>query len=110
ATAREAVAAARRRRTRLAEIYASLSLARVLLATDARGTRAEIAETLDRVLVLAEETGTAVAEPLVRIERAALAAALGDDTARRRELRTAARLLAAMGAGNRAAALAADAA
>jgi len=102
ATAEEAIALARRHHARLAECYAHLALARVLLGTEgARGASA-IASALARALALAEETGAAAAEPFIRLEEARLAQATGDEVTRQRKLGAAQRFFTTIGAPLRA--------
>jgi tetratricopeptide (TPR) repeat protein len=107
-TSEEAVASSRRRRTRFAELFSHLALARALLgATDA--VSAEVgAKSLERALALVEETGAAALEPFVRVELAKLARLRGDGEGHKRELHEAERLFTVIGAPRRAAELAAE--
>jgi hypothetical protein len=102
ATADEGLAAAERRQTRTVECIAHIGRARVMLRTDAVAARAAIEAGLDRALALVDETGARSHEPFIRVQRARLAAAIGDTVSQRRELREAHRLFVAMGAGPRA--------
>ena len=105
--AENAVRASRRRQTAWAECWAAYVLGRVLVETDARASGAGARAALDRALALVEATGGAVMEPVVRVARAALARAAGDEAAWRRELETAERLFARFDAPRRAAEVAA---
>jgi class 3 adenylate cyclase/tetratricopeptide (TPR) repeat protein len=87
------------------ETYASLALARVLLASAGPAARAEI-ETiktaLARALELARDRGAKAYEPLVHVELAELARQCGDEEGRERELREAHRLFTEIGASGHA--------
>jgi class 3 adenylate cyclase/tetratricopeptide (TPR) repeat protein len=100
--AEEAMAAANRLGTRAYEVIGRLALAHALTGSEGLAARRAINDELDRATALVEETGARSWEPWVHVERAALANLLGDDTARRRELREAHRLFAEMGAKARA--------
>ncbi len=100
-TAEEAVTFASRYQ-RVAECYARLILARVLLATEGAPAASAIQEALMRALALVEETGAASMEPSIRVELAELARLRGDDAGRQRELREAQRLFTGIGAPLRA--------
>ena len=76
-----------------------LSLARIELCT---GAAARARELLDEALRCADEAHAGARVPFLRYECAQAARALGDDTARARELREAQRLFAEMGATGRA--------
>jgi DNA-binding SARP family transcriptional activator/tetratricopeptide (TPR) repeat protein len=80
------------------EALACLSLARVLLAGDGAGAATAVEAALARALELARTTGALAFEPLAREELAELSRRAGDAPAHERELRTAQRLFAAMGA------------
>jgi tetratricopeptide (TPR) repeat protein len=101
ATAEEAVTFASRYQ-RVAECYARLILARVLLATEGAPAASAIQEALMRALALVEETGATSMEPSIHVELAELARLRGDDAGRRRELLEAQRLFTAIGAPLRA--------
>src|SRR5215211_5112227 len=105
-TAEDAVAFARERHLRLLEPITLLSLARVLLASEGARARAEVKASLSRALVLAKEMEARSEEPLVHVELAELARAIGDDAGREEELREAHRLFAEIGADRHKAALA----
>src|SRR5215211_2534528 len=105
-TAEDAVALARERHLRLLEPITLLSLARVLLASEGARARAEVKASLSRALVLAKEMEARSEEPLVHVELAELARAIGDDAGREEELREAHRLFAEIGADRHKAALA----
>jgi adenylate cyclase len=100
-TAEEAIAVARRRGTRTFEIEGQLVLGRALIHAGAR--HGEVQAALDAAASLVEETGAKGYQPLVHLERAALARAVGDALARESELRAAHRLFTEMGAPIRAA-------
>ena len=106
ATADEAEAASLRGSTRAFECVSCLAIARVRRLVDGLAARPTIEATLARVEALVAATGAQLYTPLVHEERAALADLLGDAETRRRELRTAQRLFAAMGADAPAARLA----
>jgi len=101
--ATKAIDVAQERGQRLQEIRAQLALARVLLRVDAAGARAAIDAALARAEALTEETGLLSNAPVIHLERARLARAVGDEGARERELREAERLFTEMGAPIRAA-------
>jgi class 3 adenylate cyclase/tetratricopeptide (TPR) repeat protein len=105
-TAEEAVVAARRRRTRSAELFSHLALAQALLRADGAASASAIAASLTRALALVEETGAAALEPFVRVELAELARLSDDREGRTRELHEAERLFAVIGAPRRATELA----
>lgn len=106
ATARQAVAIGRERRTPFFELEAQLALGRVLLRTGGPAEEDAIRTALAEAIALVQATGAACYEPLVRVELARLARLGGDEPARRRELREAHRLFAEMGATPRAEAVA----
>jgi class 3 adenylate cyclase/tetratricopeptide (TPR) repeat protein len=94
----EAVGVASARSHVIQEIQALCVRAHTLLATDGARAAAEITTSLDRATALVQSTGACALEPRVRIERARLARATGDEAGRRRELREAHRLFIEMGA------------
>jgi len=100
--AAEAVGLSQARGQRGEEIRAQLARTRVLLRADPAGARNEIEAALARAEALIEETGLISNTPLVHLERAALARAVGDEAVRQRELREAQRLFTDMGATIRA--------
>jgi tetratricopeptide (TPR) repeat protein len=101
--AEEAIAACRRRGSRIWELHALLTRARALRET--RGLQA--AQNIETVLAEAdawlEMSGAKSYEPFLRVERAELARLTGDDALRERELREAHRLFTEIGAPIRAA-------
>ncbi len=101
--AEEAVALAHSYHASIAECYACIIQARILLATDGQQAADRVIQILARALALVEETGGASFEPMVRLELAQLAHLSGDETGRQRELREAHRQLLAIGAPLRAA-------
>ena len=101
--ATKAIDVAQERGQRLQEIRAQLALARVLLRADPAGARAAIDAALARAEALTEESGLLSNAPVIHLERARLARAMGDEGARERELREAERLFIEMGAPIRAA-------
>jgi len=102
ATASEAVAVGRRRRTRFHECLGHLALARVLLRAEGAGASGEIDTALDAARALVEETGAMSYLPFIHVELAELARLANDDATRQRELREAHRLFTEMGAPIRA--------
>jgi tetratricopeptide (TPR) repeat protein len=94
----EAVAVARARVHVTWEIQALCVRARALLAADGARAADGITASLDRAATLVQSTGARALEPGVRIERARLARALGDEAGSRRELGEAHRLFTDMGA------------
>ena len=102
ALAQEAVAVAERRRPIKDAARAYVVLARALREADGLRARDAIEAALDRATALIEETGARVYTPFVCVERARLAALLGDEAAHERELRAAHRLFTDMGATARA--------
>jgi hypothetical protein len=105
ATAELAVALARERHIKVFEPITLVSLARVLLASEGAGARAEVEAALSRALALAKEMEARSEEPLVHAELGELARLIGDEAGRERELREAHRLFAEIGADRYAAAL-----
>ncbi|MFN2376211.1 MAG: adenylate/guanylate cyclase domain-containing protein [Candidatus Binatia bacterium] len=102
---REAVEIARTRHTHMHECRASLFLGRALLA---RGDAADLVEaelSLSDAMAIVTKTEARAYEPFVRAELAALAAARGDEPARRREVAHAAALFRDVGSEGRAAAV-----
>jgi len=97
AAAEEAVRLAHARGTRLTECHAQRTLARVLRRRDGVRAREAIAAALARALILVDETGASLYEPLVRVELAELARLDGDEPGREREAALAARLYGQMG-------------
>ena len=83
AMAEEAVRLAGRLETRVTECEAQLALARVLLRTAGRASRAAAEAALRRALVLVEETGARLYEPPVRLALAELARIAGEEEAGR---------------------------
>jgi adenylate cyclase len=98
ALARQAVEIAPTRPAPSFECGSQLTLARVLLRAEGLAARAEIEAALARATALVEETGARVYEPLIHVERAALAHLQGELVTRQHELREAHRLFTAMGA------------
>jgi tetratricopeptide (TPR) repeat protein len=94
----EAIAVARRRKTKFYECQAHLARARVLLRAEGARARGEIQTALGDAQRLVEETGGKSQEPFIHEERANLARLTGDDATCQRELREAHRLFAEMGA------------
>ena len=82
----------------VAEAFASLALARILLSSGGQAARGEIAAALERALELARQTETKSLEPLVHVELAELERQGGDEAGRERELREAHRLFTEVGA------------
>jgi len=101
-TAEEAVAAARRRHTRHAEVWAQRMLAHVALAGEGLAGKSVAEQALADASALIEQTGARAAEPFVHLERARLARLLGDEEGCGREVGEARRLFTAMGATERA--------
>jgi tetratricopeptide (TPR) repeat protein len=94
----EAIAVARRRGTRLFEIPAQLSRARVLQRAEGAGAAREIDAALTHAESLIEEIGARGYEPFVHEERANLARLVGEEANHERELREAHRLFVEKGA------------
>jgi tetratricopeptide (TPR) repeat protein len=94
----EAVAAARRRRTRVYECQAQLARAAVLVRLDGADATRAIGLALARAQLLVQETGARAYAPLVHEQRAGLARLRGDDELARRELAAARREFEAQGA------------
>jgi class 3 adenylate cyclase/tetratricopeptide (TPR) repeat protein len=105
ATAEQAVAIARGSHIKIFEPIALRSLARVLLASEGAGARAEVKAALSRALALAKEMEARSEEPLLHVELGELARLTGDEAGRERELREARRIFAKIGADRYAAAL-----
>jgi class 3 adenylate cyclase/tetratricopeptide (TPR) repeat protein len=101
-TVEEALAMARRYHARVAECYANMILARVLLRTAGVQAAGAIEGALAQGRALVAETGAAAMEPFLCIEHADLARLTGDEVTRQRQLREAERLFRAMGAPRRA--------
>jgi len=106
AAAKEAVALARERKTKIFEPITLLALARVLLGSEGSRARTDVEAALSRALSLSAEMGARSEEPLVRVELAKLARLTGDEATRQRELREAHRLFGEIGAEGHAARLA----
>ena len=99
----QAVTVARQRRTGpVWEIAALLTRARVRLATDGRVAASDVEKALRDAMALVDETDARAYAPFIHVERANVARLVGDETARRHELREAHRLFTAMGAMARA--------
>jgi len=98
ATAEKALAASRRRGTKLWECYSHLALARSLMRFEGPAARNAIESALDEFVALVRATGAVALEPCAYEERANLARLLGDEAARRRELGEAHCLFTKMGA------------
>jgi tetratricopeptide (TPR) repeat protein len=79
-------------------VYARLALARVLLGSVGVAARDRIEAALDLAGEVSRATGAKAYEPQVLVERAALAAALGDGEGSQRSLREAHRLFVEVGA------------
>jgi tetratricopeptide (TPR) repeat protein len=95
--ARAATAVARRG-NRMRECRAQLALSRALRSRDGAEAHEAIEAALERAAALVEETGARTYPPFIHAERAALAALLGDEAGRLRELRAAHRVFVAIGA------------
>jgi class 3 adenylate cyclase/tetratricopeptide (TPR) repeat protein len=108
APAEEAVAVSRRRQTRFFEAGALLSLGRVRLGLEGSGDVVHAGQALREALAIAQETGGRSLEPLARVELAEVARRAGDDERWHEELRLARDLFEEIGAGPRAAELAAE--
>jgi class 3 adenylate cyclase/tetratricopeptide (TPR) repeat protein len=100
--AAEAAEVARRQGHVIWEAYASVALARVLLAC---GELDDVEPALDRALRQARRSRTRIFEPLIHVERAALARARGEAARADRELLDAKRLFSEVGAREQAARL-----
>jgi tetratricopeptide (TPR) repeat protein len=98
ARARSALEESVRGGNRIAEEFARLTLARVLLATGDPGLHDEVESTVERAETFCEETGMRVHLPPLLEVRAALAERRGDPQEARRQLREAHRLYTEMGA------------
>jgi tetratricopeptide (TPR) repeat protein len=101
-TAREAANVTRRSQGKLAEVFAQLCVARVLLSTRGLVARGEIESALQTAAETVAGMGARGIEPDVLIERARLARLLGDEGRYRGELSEAHRHLTEMGATERA--------
>jgi class 3 adenylate cyclase/tetratricopeptide (TPR) repeat protein len=101
-TAEEAIAAGRRRGTKLYEIIGHLALARVLVATRGAEARSAVEAALAAAVGLIGQTGAGGLAPDVHLVHAELARVLGDGATRTRELAAARELLVEMGAPLRA--------
>jgi tetratricopeptide (TPR) repeat protein len=86
-TAHEAVSAAQKSHARLAECYARLTLARILIETEGPAGATAVEAQLQKLEELIEVTGASSYQPFAHLERAELARLLGDEATRRRELR-----------------------
>jgi len=106
ATAETALAIARQFHRPLAELRAQLVRARVLTASAEGDAIGSARAALDAATALVDRTGAVVFTPFLGVARAELAARMGDDRTRDRELREAERLFTAMGALARAAGVA----
>ena len=80
------------------ELDASISLARVLLASDGPKARGEVEATLARARELARQTEAKTFVPMIHVELAQLALQTGDPVRREQELREAHRLFTEIGA------------
>jgi tetratricopeptide (TPR) repeat protein len=100
--AEEGIRLARERGQLYFEALNHLARARVLRRARGADARDEIEQTLDRALVLVEETNGRSIEPQLLEERARLSNLLGDDAACEHGLRDAQRLYAEIGAGGHA--------
>ena len=101
ALAEEAVEVARRQGLRLFECRALLTLSLALIAGEGAKARREVEAALGRAQSLVEAMGARAYEPLVLVERARLARALGDEVAFRRAFGEARRLFQELGATGR---------
>jgi class 3 adenylate cyclase/tetratricopeptide (TPR) repeat protein len=108
ATAEEAVAVTRRRRTRFFEAGALMSLGRVRLGLDDSGVAAYAGQALTEAIAIAQETGGRSLEPFARVDLAEVARRAGDTERSHEELRLARDLFTEIGAGPRAADLTAQ--
>jgi class 3 adenylate cyclase/tetratricopeptide (TPR) repeat protein len=98
----EAIETSIRMETRVYEVRSRLARVRILLALDGANARAEIESELDCATDLVRSTGAISYEPQILVERARLAAIVGD-AARSADLKNAAqRMFIAMGATGRA--------
>jgi tetratricopeptide (TPR) repeat protein len=96
--AREAVALAAAQPSFAYGVDACCTLAQALLAREGAAARSEAEAALAQALAWLVESGAEALRPRVLEARAALAAALGDEAARARDLAEALRLYRAMGA------------
>ncbi len=96
--AREAVGVAERQPCIHWGIDARLALARAWLAVDGPAAREDVEACLARASEWVDESGARAFDPQILEVRAELAAALGDQASRERELREAHRLFTEMGA------------
>jgi len=94
----EGLAAAREHGTRLWEVLAQLTVARVALGVADPGFQATAVRALEQATALAAEIGARSQEPFLEAERARLAHLAGEHTVARQALRNARRQFAAMGA------------
>jgi len=99
ATARQAVEFADGVGLALLDAPARLALARVLRRCSGGPAADEIAETLERALAVAHESGNRAEEPLIHVELAELALLRGDQPGWEREMRVAEEQFRANGAG-----------
>ena len=106
ALAREGVKAGRAAGAVGSEILSILALAHASFAVRDQPAHAELARELGRALELAQRSQAAAFEPLIRVELAELARRRGNEEERERELRTAQRLFAEVGASGQATRLA----
>ncbi len=97
-TAREAVAAGRRMGTRVWELQAHLSLARVRLQVEGAAARESVERILNEAETLLVETGAEWLRPGLHERRAELARVLGSPASQELELREALRAYQEMGA------------
>jgi len=104
--AREAVALAAAQPSLAYGVDACCALAQALLASEGAAARAEVEAALTQAFTWLDESGAEALRPRVLEARAALAAALGDEDARARDLAEALRLYRAIGAEGHAARLA----
>jgi len=103
--AREAVSLAAAQPSLAYGVDACCQLAQALLASAGAAARAEVESALTQAFAWLDESGAEALRPRVLEARAALAATLGDEDARARDLAEALRLYRAMGADGHAARL-----
>ena len=108
ATAEEAVAVTRLRRTRFFEAGALMSLGRVRLGLDESAVAGHAGQVLTEAIAIAQETGGRSLEPFARVDLAEVARSAGDTARSHEELRLARDLFVEIGAGPRAAELTAE--
>jgi hypothetical protein len=98
----EAIALAEKRGTIGWGYRGPVTLARVLVASSGAAARSDVAAALATVQARIDRSGERIHQPFIHLARAELAAALGDEVGRERELREAHRLFTEMGAPIRA--------